>query len=232
MSGHSIGRFLRALFSWRSLLKIIIVLFVGVYALLWYISNYPNIPAYSEITEYRFLNPGKEKECINPEPINDNPDDPNNDIMIPRYQGWCNEERQTYYRTPQGTDFFGLQYDWIAALEKPVGKKPLITREYMQRLGYIYDPLKKPNADNPDDLPVGLTWHYDQDSGAKILDVSCAATYQGTSLVIDGGAGGHALPSLAPTQFMANSVLSLLVTYINPLKFNRFAKQSCTLSNH
>lgn len=226
--------FFRRLFSWRGLLTsiatILVVLFAGIFVALWYISNYPNIPQHTKIDEYRFLNAGQEKVCINPEPLNDNPDDPNNDLMIPRYQGWCPTERQHYYRLPQGTDFFGLQYDWVANLEKPVGKDPLITRDYMERLGYIYDPAKTPNSDNPYNLPIGLTWHYN-DEGAKILDVSCAAchsgqlTYQGTALVIDGGTGAHALPSLQPTQFMANSVVSLLVTYINPFKFNRFARK-------
>ena len=221
--------------SWRfwlgSLFTLFLVLCLGVYIALWRISNYPDIPAYSPITQYQFLNPSEDRRCENPTPQNPNPDDPNNDLMIPAYQGWCDTERQHYYRLPQGTNFFGLQYDWITALEKPVGKKPLITRAYMQQLGYIYDPSSKVNPNNPGDLPIGLTWHYDRSSGAKILDVSCAAchssqlTYQGTALVIDGGAGGHALPSLDPTQFMTNSVLSLTVTYFNPFKFNRFARK-------
>ncbi len=230
------GRRILGLFSKRSLLRIlkwtlglIILVVLGAYAFLWNISNYPNIPSHQEISEYRFLNPSTDKQCDNPNPTNSNPEDPNNDLKIPAYQGWCPEQRQHYYRVPQGTDFFGLQYDWIAALERPVGKQLLVSQEYMQRLGYIYDPAPTPNSENPHNLPVGLTWHYDQDSGKKILDVSCAAchsaqiTYKGTGIVIDGGPGGHALPSLAPTQFMANSIVSLLVTYINPLKFNRFA---------
>ncbi len=210
---------------------ILLLLFLGTYAFLWKISNYPDIPAYQEISEYRFLNQSAEKLCDNPNPKNTDPADPNNDLKIPAYQGWCAEQRQHYYRLPQGTDFFGLQYDWMAALEKPVGKDLLITREYMQRLGYIYDPSPKPNELNPHDLPVGLTWHIDPESKKKILDVSCAAchsaqmTFEGTGIVIDGGPGGHALPSLTPTQFMANSIVSLLVTYINPLKFNRFANK-------
>ena len=235
MSKHRVRNFFRRLFTWQGFFTtigtVVALLFLGIFAYLWYISNYPNIPAYQEITAYRFLNPSEEKECKNPEPTIIDEDNPDNDLMIPRYQGWCNEERQRYYRIPQGTDFFGLQYDWVAALEKPVGKKPLITREYMQQLGYIYDPLKKPNKDNPKDLPVGLTWHIDKNSGGKILDVSCAAchsaqiTYRGTAIVIDGGPGGHALPSLQPTQFMANSIVSLLTTYLNPVKFGRFARK-------
>ena len=226
-----IGRVIRKLLHWKTLLSMLLVFFVSVYGYLWYISNYPNIPAYTEISDYRFLTPSNEKVCDNPYPENSNPDDPNNDLKSVSYQGWCDEQRQHYYRTPQGTQFFGLQYDWIIHLEKPVGSQKLVTREYMQQLGYIYDPAKKPDVDNPGDLPIGLTWHYDPKTNAKMLDVSCAAchsaqiTYRGTAVVIDGGPGGHALPSLAPTQFIANSVVSLTTTYINPLKFNRFAKK-------
>lgn len=216
---HFIGRFLKKLLHWKTILSILTFGFVGAFVFLWCISNYPNIPQYTKINEYRFLNKSKEKQCVNE----------NGDTEF-AYQGWCENERQHYYRLPQGTEFFGLQYDWIASLEKPVGKKPLVTRKYMQRLGYIYDPATT-NTNNPSDLPVGLTWHYDPETKAKMLDVSCAAchsaqmTYQGTALVIDGGPGGHALPSLDPTQFIANSIVSLTITYINPLKFNRFAKK-------
>jgi len=230
-----IGRFLKKLLHWKTALKtiasLLVLLFIGAFGYLWYISNYPDIPEYTEISEYRFLTPSDNKVCNNPAPENDNPDDPNNDLQTVSYQGWCEKQRQHYYRTPQGTQFFGLQYDWIGSLERPVGKKPLVTREYMQQLGYIYDPSKNINENNPSDLPVGLTWHFDPETNAKMLDVSCAAchsaqiTYQGTAIVIDGGPGGHALPSLAPTQFIANSVVSLTTTYINPLKFNRFAKK-------
>lgn len=208
----------------------LVLLIIGALGFLWYISNYPNIPQYQEITEYRFLNPSDDKRCDNPAPVNPNASDPNNDLKIPAYQGWCDAERQHYYRLPQGTDFFGLQYPWITALEKPIGKEPLVSREYFQQLGYIYDPAKRPNSNNPEDLPIGLTWHLNA-AGDKILDVSCAAchsgqiTYQGTALVIDGGTGGHALPSLQPTQLMANSAVALTMTYINPFKFARFARK-------
>ncbi|MBL4674087.1 MAG: hypothetical protein JKX81_17640 [Arenicella sp.] len=226
---------MKRLLHWKTILKtiasLLLLIFVGAYGYLWSISNYPNIPQYTEISEYRFLTPSSDKVCTNPAPQNGNPNDPNNDLLQVSYQGWCDQQRQHYYRTPQGTEFFGLQYDWISNLEKPVGKKPLVTRKYMQRLGYIYDPAKTPNVNNPSDLPVGLTWHYSPETKAKMLDVSCAAchsaqiTFRGTAMVIDGGPGGHALPSLEPTQFIANSIVSLSTTYLNPLKFNRFAKK-------
>ncbi len=226
---------MKRLLHWKTILKtiasLLVLVFIGAYSYLWTISNYPNIPPYSEINEYRFLTPSSDKVCSNPAPQNGNPDDPNNDLQQVSYQGWCDHQRQHYYRTPQGTEFFGLQYDWISNLERPVGKKPLVTRKYMQQLGYIYDPAKTPNENNPYDLPVGLTWHYNPETKAKMLDVSCAAchsaqiTFRGTAMVIDGGPGGHALPSLEPTQFIANSIVSLSTTYLNPLKFNRFAKK-------
>ena len=235
MTMHRTRSFFRKLFTWKGLfttLGVVVVLIVaGSVAFLWYISNYPNIPAYQEITAYRFLNQG-EADC--PNPAYDGTDGSGPEFL-PRYQGWCDEQRQHYYRVPQGTDFFGLQYDWMTALEKPVGKKPLITREYMQQVGYIYDAAPEANPNNPLDLPVGLTWHYkeDPDSGetVKILDITCSAchssqlTYKGTAIVIDGGAGGHALPELDPSQFLASSIVALTTTYLNPVKFGRFSRK-------
>ncbi len=210
MIRKKLAGFFRRLLTWKGALKALGVVVVSVFALafagLWYISNFLGIPEYQEITSYRYLNPGDDKnECVNLDPASDKPEDQTE----PRYQGWCDEERQIYYRTPQGTDFFGLQYDWVANLERPMGKKQLLTREYMQAIGYVYDSRESPNPNNDYDLPVGLTWHRDKDSGDRILDVSCAAchsgqmTYKGTSIVVDGSPGGHALPALVPTHSLS-----------------------------
>jgi len=224
---------------WRTLLLGlgVVVLLIPVLLILglWYVSRYPDIPAYQPLDRVVYLNK-KDGAC------RDFPVDNVIRATMPAgafdestrdpdasYQGWCEPYRQVYYRLPQGTTFFGLRYDWVANLERPIGRKRLMSREYMQSIGYIYDGAKAPNANNPADLPIGLTWHYDRDSGEKILDVSCAAchssqlTYRGTALQIDGGSGGHALTSSSPSQFIGMTVASLLTTYLNPFKFNRFA---------
>lgn len=231
MIRRKLAGFFRRLFTWKGALKALGIVIISVFVLafggLWYISNFLGIPEYQPIQSYRYLNPGDDNnECVNLDPETDRPEDKTE----PRYQGWCDEQRQTWYRTPQGTDFFGLQYDWVANLERPMGKKQLMTREYMQAIGYVYDSRKQPNENNDLDLPVGLTWHRNE-TGDRILDVSCAAchsgqmTYKGTSIVVDGSPGGHALPALVPTQFVAYSAISVGTTYLNPFKFNRFAKK-------
>lgn len=229
---------LRRIFTWRHVMiaipTLLLLVIIGAYGFLWYISNYRDIPELRPVERYVYLNeqPGA---CPQDASKNTDADDNNKDPLAIRatssYQGWCKEQRQTYYRTPQGTDFFGLRYDWLGHLELPVGKKPLVTREFMQRLGFVYDPAQEVNPNNPLDLPMGITWHYDRDTGDKIADFSCSAchsgqmTYQGTVIQIDGSPGNHALPSLSITQLLPNVFASIGTTLINPFKFSRFAKK-------
>ncbi len=235
---HRIRDALRAA-PWRKLLTglLVLVLLVPVlgFVFLWYVSVKPDTPPYRPINRVVYLDP-EPGACRDREvdatirsrmpaaAFDETTRDPDT-----AYQGWCEDYRQVYYRMPQGTTFFGLRYDWVANLERPVGRTKLMTREYMESIGYIYDGARLPNPDNPADLPIGLTWHLDPKSGQKILDVSCAAchssqlTYKGTALQIDGGSGGHSLTSNSPSQFMTMSVASLFTTWINPFKFKRFA---------
>lgn len=235
---------LRRFFTWRHMLILIpglfVMLIVGAYGYLWYISNYRNLPELRPVDRYVYLNEERDA-CPQDAPSKEGADAGDNvigdieDVLAMRptssYQGWCKKERQTYYRTPQGTNFFGLRYDWLGHLEVAVGKKPLVTREFMQRLGFIYDPAEEVNEHNPLDLPMGITWHYDRESGDKIADFSCSAchsgqmTYQGTVIQIDGSPGNHALPALNISQFLPNVFTSITTTLINPFKFSRFAKK-------
>ncbi len=213
---------------------LLLIVIAGAYGYLWYISNFQNIPELRPVDRIVYLNEQKNaclQDSANADgetaPADD--DDPLAIRATSSYQGWCNDYRQNFYRTPQGTDFFGLQYAWLPSLERPVGKKQLITREFMRRLGFVYDPSENINPNNPLDMPIGLTWHYAKDSNDKIMDVSCAAchsgqmTYEGTLIQIDGSPGGHALPALQPSQFLPNVYASLFTTMVNPFKFSRFA---------
>ena len=214
--------------SWKKLLygllALVALLLVLMYAGLWYVSTFPDIPAFRPIEQYVYLNeePGAcrnfesnlDENIVATMPadaFDSETRDPNSS-----YQGWCEDYRQVYYRMPQGTTFFGLRYDWVAHMERPVGRKRLASREYMEAIGFIYDGAKLPNENNPADLPIGLTWHYEQGTGQKILDVSCAAchsaqiTYQGKALQVDGGSGGHSLTSSSPSQFIGMAVASVL----------------------
>lgn len=213
---------------------VVSLIVLSIWGLLFYVSQFPAIPPYKPIDKVVYLNEGV-GECVDDQ---GNPEltgvpaagfDSSTRDPSASYQGWCEEYRQNYYRRPQGTTFFGLRYDWVANLERPVGDARLITREYMESIGFIYDGALLPNENNPHDLPIGLTWHTDAESGDKILDFSCAAchssqlTYQGNALQIDGGSGGHSLTSTAPSQFIAFTVASVFTTWLNPWKFDRFA---------
>ncbi|QSL92388.1 hypothetical protein JWV26_22010 [Ectopseudomonas toyotomiensis] len=148
---------------------------------------------------------------------------------------WSEEQRQTYYYTPQGTTVKGLRYDWFSALEMPFGTEKFARLDYLARFGFLTDPKQQPSALNPGNLPVGFTRHQDNESGEHFLDISCAAChtgelrYKGQAVRIDGGAALHSLASTVPTLrgggFGQALGMSMAFTYYNPLKFRRFAQE-------
>ncbi|MGQ7958111.1 di-heme-cytochrome C peroxidase [Pseudomonas sp. SP16.1] len=148
---------------------------------------------------------------------------------------WSDEQRQTYYYTPQGTTVKGLRYDWFTALEMPFGTAKFARPEYLSRFGFLTAPDQQPSELNPGNLPVGFARHQDDDSGEHFLDISCAAChtgelrYKGQAVRIDGGAALHSLASTVPTLrgggFGQALGMSMLFTYYNPLKFRRFARE-------
>ncbi|WFC62577.1 hypothetical protein EWH21_12895 [Pseudomonas sp. REST10] len=150
-------------------------------------------------------------------------------------QQWNDEQRQTYYYTPQGTTVKGLRYDWFTALEMPFGKEKFARLDYLARFGFLTDPNQQASDLNPGNLPVGFTRHQDEESGERFLDISCAAChtgelrYKGQAVRIDGGAALHSLASTVPTLrgggFGQALGMSMAFTYYNPLKFRRFAQQ-------
>ncbi|MDH4582563.1 hypothetical protein E8F20_11875 [Pseudomonas sp. BN415] len=147
---------------------------------------------------------------------------------------WSDQERQTYYYTPQGTTVKGLRYEWFTALELPFSRDKFAHPNYLARFGFLVDPQQKPTPLNPGNLPVGMARHEDEKTGAQYLDISCAAChtgelrYKGQAVRIDGGAALHSLASTVPTlrggSFGQALGMSMAFTYYNPLKFNRFAE--------
>ena len=60
-------------------------------------------------------------------------------------QGWSNAERQWYHHASQGTNTFGLPYEWFKALEQPelsLSEAGLFSdQNYLSRMGFIPSPV-------------------------------------------------------------------------------------------
>lgn len=167
------------------------------------------------------------------------------DRHIPKYiptektvylnQGWGEDahspQRQTYYYTPQGTSLKGIEYSWLAHLEMPWGREPFSSPEHLRAYGFIVD--DNPSEANPFQYPLGFTKHVDAQSNRELLDISCATCHNGQlnftkegkryALRIDGGQAMHALTTMQLGQFVPTLVAAMTSTYLNPLKFDRFA---------
>jgi mono/diheme cytochrome c family protein len=151
-------------------------------------------------------------------------------------QGWGPKReaplRQSYYYTAQGTSLKDLRYRWFVALELPWGKRRFADPEHMRAFGFVVDPV--PTPANPDRLPVGFTRHFDPALGEDVLDISCAACHTGElhatangrryAVRIDGGPATHAFTSMRIGGFGPVLLGSLASTYLNPFKFDRFAR--------
>jgi hypothetical protein len=152
-------------------------------------------------------------------------------------QKWTAEQRDWFHHADQGTQTFGIPYEWFIALEQPslsLGTPGLLSDPaYLDRYGFIPDNV---HPDKPE-LPIGFA------HGGLVLDASgsplrnpqtnaqmtslgltCAAchtgrfTYKDTTFLIDGG------PALTNVQNFQKAVgLSIVYTHILPGRFARFA---------
>ncbi len=200
----------RAIWSlaWRSLLILLVLIIGGIFFLL----HYP----YSQIPQA---------------------DDPAQIVYLD--QGWGNgsdsESRQAYYYTPQGTGdvLKDMRYSWFVNLEKPWGREKFADPTHMRAYGFLVD--ETPTPGNPHQLPVGFTRHLNTILDEEILDVTCAACHTGAlrvanpdgshvSIRIDGGQAQHAFTAARIGHFVPVLIGSMASTYLNPLKFNRFAE--------
>ena len=103
-------------------------------------------------------------------------------------QGWTDDERQTFYYLPQGSEL--LPYDWFMALEQPYQKGMFHDDEFLANFRYIPNPKSKTN---PDGLPVGFAKGIDKQTGKAWMGLTCAAChtgsieYKGKKIRVDGG---------------------------------------------
>ncbi len=148
-------------------------------------------------------------------------------------QNWTPAQRDWYHHADQGTLTFGVPYEWLVALERPVVSFTdaglLTDPAYLDRYGFIPDPASP--------MPVGFArgGPMPQSDGTPWINprslkpqtgvgLTCAAchtgrlTYQGTQMLID---GGPALTNLG--AFRTGLGLSLLFTRYVPFRFDRFA---------
>jgi hypothetical protein len=151
-------------------------------------------------------------------------------------QGWGTgldaSARQTFYYTPQGTSIKGMRYSWFVNLERPWSDKRFADPDHMRELGFLVD--LKPSAANPYQLPVGFAHHFAGELQDEVLDLTCAACHTGQlstwkdgkriAIRIDGGAAMHAFTDMKPGDFLPDLILAMTATYVNPFKFNRFAR--------
>jgi hypothetical protein len=151
-------------------------------------------------------------------------------------QGWGAgrdaTSRQTYYYTPQGTNIKGMRYSWFVKLERPWSTQRFADPERMREYGFLVD--LAPTAANPDQLPVGFTHHFAVDEQDEVLDITCATCHTGqfnvlkdgkrVAVRVDGGQAMHAFTDMKPGDFLPDLILAMTTTYINPFKFDRFAK--------
>jgi len=194
----------------RIILAIVLLLLLVGGVLLWYVAH-PNVPQYTA-----------------PDKLN----------LLPQ---WDQQAREHYYYTPQGTQVKGLLYDWFIHLRQPFSSEKFADPANLARYGFLIDPEqlkpakeRKLDPNNPGNLPVGFARHRNGENGPEYLDITCSAChtgelrYNGQAVRIDGGAAMHSIASTVPTvrggAFGQALGMSMLFTYINPWKFDRFAE--------
>ncbi len=169
-------------------------------------------------------------------------------VTIPQYaamgatpvwldQQWTPQQRDWFHHADQGTQTFGIPYEWFIALEQPalsLSSPGLFSdTAYLDRYGFIPAWADPGNSD----LPIGFAHggRVEEVSGETLfnpqtkkpmtsLGLTCAAchtgrfTYQGKTVLVDGG------PALTNIQKFQQAVgLSIIYTRWVPGRFSRFA---------
>lgn len=145
--------------------------------------------------------------------------------------GWTDDQRETFYYTPQGTELLGLEYKWFVNLELPLSHNLLASEENMRGWGFIVNPGQRSSARNPGNLPVGFARHTDPVSGEQNLDLGCAMChtgelhYKGVAMRVDGGQSVQSISTIKRGEFMVTLGAAVFETLVNPNKWSRFANR-------
>ena len=132
-------------------------------------------------------------------------------------QGWSPSDSQRFYFTAQGSEI--IPYPWFLVLEQAESTTPFRDNGNMLRYRYL---IQKPDAANPDGLPVGFV--KDPGRDRDWLGITCAAChttqidYNGVSYRVDGG------PGLGDIEgFLSALTAALKATRDQDDKLGRFA---------
>jgi hypothetical protein len=143
----------------------------------------------------------------------------NAENVITVEQGWDYADRAFFYFSPQGSPI--IPYDFAKALEQPNSNELFLDPTHLKELGMIYwDDAKA----NPENLPIGLTVDTGRLPNQSYLGMNCSACHVTEIKVgdkvalVDGGVSHFDF-----WTFMGSLNASLLKTYSNPDKFDRFA---------
>ncbi|MFZ0869012.1 MAG: di-heme-cytochrome C peroxidase [Candidatus Sulfotelmatobacter sp.] len=152
-------------------------------------------------------------------------------------QNWTTEQRDWFHHADQGTQTFGIPYEWFIALEQPPFSSTdsglLSDPLYLDGYGFIPD---RAHPGKPE-LPIGFAHggpifeatgaplrNPQTNAGMTSLGLTCAAchtgrfTYQKTTFLVDGGPG---LTNVS--NFQKAIGLSIVYTHLMPWRFARFA---------
>ena len=136
-------------------------------------------------------------------------------------QGWDEHDRATFYHAAQGSPI--LPYSYFFALEEAASGEIFSSRKNLSSFGLIY---WKKSANNPDNLPVGLTDDLDISGTERFLGMNCAACHVteikvgNQKVLIDGGTSHFDF-----YKFMRDLTLALQKNYSDDEKFDRFARR-------
>jgi hypothetical protein len=142
---------------------------------------------------------------------------------------WSPEQRERYYQTSQGS--LVLPYKWFRALEWRTSTELFASPAIQARYGLLPDNDPRYNKDQ---MPVGLVKNIVRDEYVDNLgdgekewaSISCAAchtgqlTYKGTAMRIDGNQSFWNFD-----KWSGDMVFSLLLSSVNPWKFERFCSR-------